>query len=306
MIDYGFHIAVIDPARAGRAGGTARARRGRGSPASRSSPPTPGWHSADRGRPGCPAGRSGRRRDGQRARRGRGAGRPPHRPAAAQGRHRRRESRRGPAGAGGGGATARVAAYAAGPRRDRSTSSTSPAGPLSTRCGRPAGPARGSTSRPGRHTCTWTPDRYRLPDRQGNKYVCWPPLREADDQEALWEGLESGEIQTYATDHTTWMAGQKMDPSLSFARDTRRRLQRPDQHRDALRRGGRERSRISMTTFVAVTADEPGEAVRPVAAQGQPGGRLGRRPRGHRPGAAVPGHRTGDAFAIGLRPVRGL
>lgn len=59
--------------------------------------------------------------------------------------------------------------------------------------------------------------RYRLPDREGNKFVCWPPLRAQDDQTALWEGLRSGEIQTYATDHTTWMAAQKMAPHNSFA-----------------------------------------------------------------------------------------
>jgi len=59
--------------------------------------------------------------------------------------------------------------------------------------------------------------RYTLPDREGNKFVCWPPLRTQEDQHALWNGLRSGEIQTYATDHTTWMAAQKMDPKHSFA-----------------------------------------------------------------------------------------
>jgi dihydropyrimidinase len=59
--------------------------------------------------------------------------------------------------------------------------------------------------------------RYMLPDREGNKFVCWPPLRTREDQRALWNGLRSGEIQTYATDHTTWMAAQKMDPQRSFA-----------------------------------------------------------------------------------------
>jgi dihydropyrimidinase len=58
--------------------------------------------------------------------------------------------------------------------------------------------------------------RYTLPGREGNKFVCWPPLRSRDDAAGLWDGLASGEIQTYATDHTTWLAAQKMDPSLSF------------------------------------------------------------------------------------------
>lgn len=59
--------------------------------------------------------------------------------------------------------------------------------------------------------------RYTLPGREGNKYVTWPPLREPSDQDALWAGLRNGEIQTYATDHTTWTAAQKMDPALTFA-----------------------------------------------------------------------------------------
>lgn len=35
----------------------------------------------------------------------------------------------------------------------------------------------------------------------GAKYVCSPPLRNERDQARLWEGLESGIIQTIATDH---------------------------------------------------------------------------------------------------------
>jgi dihydropyrimidinase len=58
--------------------------------------------------------------------------------------------------------------------------------------------------------------RYQLGSGEGNKFVCWPPLRSAADQAALWEGLASGEIQTYATDHTTWTKAEKMAPGLTF------------------------------------------------------------------------------------------
>jgi len=98
--------------------------------------------------------------------------------------------------------------------------------------------------------------RYRLPDRHGNKYVCWPPLREADDQAALWEGLASGDIQTYATDHTTWMAGQKMDPSLSFA-DIPGGVSNVQTSVGMLYAEGVLGGRIPLTTFVAVTAANP-------------------------------------------------
>lgn len=50
----------------------------------------------------------------------------------------------------------------------------------------------------------------------GNRYACWPPLRNTVDQQELWSAVVSGEVQCYATDHTTWTLAQKMDPSLPF------------------------------------------------------------------------------------------
>jgi dihydropyrimidinase len=57
---------------------------------------------------------------------------------------------------------------------------------------------------------------YELPDREGNKYVCLPPIREVENQQVLWDGLRNGEIQTYATDHAPWKAAQKLDPDRAF------------------------------------------------------------------------------------------
>ncbi len=94
-------------------------------------------------------------------------------------------------------------------------------------------------------------------DEQRGRYVaCWPPLRAPDDQAALWEGLSNGFIQTYATDHTSWMAAEKLDPSLTF---------------DAVPGGfasvetsvgmlfneGVVSGRMSLERFVAVTATNP-------------------------------------------------
>lgn len=56
---------------------------------------------------------------------------------------------------------------------------------------------------------------YERPD--GQKFVTWPPIRGLDDQNALWNGIRVGEIQTYATDHTTWSLADKMAPNLTFA-----------------------------------------------------------------------------------------
>jgi dihydropyrimidinase len=45
---------------------------------------------------------------------------------------------------------------------------------------------------------------------EGAKYVMSPPLRKKSDQEALWNGLASGEIQTIGTDHCSFnYKGQK-------------------------------------------------------------------------------------------------
>ena len=60
-------------------------------------------------------------------------------------------------------------------------------------------------------------ERYRLPDPDARQFTCWPPLRSPEDQHALWDALAEGAIQTYATDHTTYMAADKADPSLDFA-----------------------------------------------------------------------------------------
>ena len=58
---------------------------------------------------------------------------------------------------------------------------------------------------------------YCLPGREARKFVAWPPLRRKQDQEALWHAIANGEIETCATDHTTWTLAQKADPSLDFA-----------------------------------------------------------------------------------------
>ncbi|HLD44173.1 MAG TPA: dihydropyrimidinase, partial [bacterium] len=53
-------------------------------------------------------------------------------------------------------------------------------------------------------------DLYTKPDFEGAKYVMSPPLRPADHQPKMWEGLADGSIQTVATDHCPFnFKGQK-------------------------------------------------------------------------------------------------
>lgn len=98
--------------------------------------------------------------------------------------------------------------------------------------------------------------RYALPYREGNNYVAWPPLREVSDQQALWAGLRHGEIQTYATDHTTWLAAEKMDPSLSFAHIPAG-ISNVQTSIGMLFGEGVAKGRLTESQFVAVTATNP-------------------------------------------------
>jgi dihydropyrimidinase len=43
-----------------------------------------------------------------------------------------------------------------------------------------------------------------LPDGQGDKYTCTPPLRTAADRSALWRGLRDGSLATVGSDHAPW------------------------------------------------------------------------------------------------------
>ena len=60
---------------------------------------------------------------------------------------------------------------------------------------------------------------YRHPDfAQAAAYVMSPPFRPKGHQEALWRGLQSGQLHTTATDHCTFCAGQKAAGKDDFAK----------------------------------------------------------------------------------------
>jgi dihydropyrimidinase len=59
---------------------------------------------------------------------------------------------------------------------------------------------------------------YDRPDFEGARYVISPPLREASDQEALWRGLASGELQVVSTDHCPFTLADKARGRHDFSK----------------------------------------------------------------------------------------
>jgi dihydropyrimidinase len=95
---------------------------------------------------------------------------------------------------------------------------------------------------------------YERPD--GPKFVTWPPIRGRDDQDALWHAMRVGEIQTYATDHTTWSLAEKMAPGLTF--DTvPGGVSNVQTSVGMLYSEGVRRGRISLSQMVALASTNP-------------------------------------------------
>lgn len=97
---------------------------------------------------------------------------------------------------------------------------------------------------------------YCLPQLEAQKYVAWPPLRTEADKAALWRALASGEIQTYATDHTTWMLAQKTGSELDFA-SIPGGVANVESMVGMLYSEGVRTGRISLSRLVAVTSTNP-------------------------------------------------
>ncbi|MBI4539458.1 MAG: amidohydrolase family protein [Gemmatimonadetes bacterium] len=93
----------------------------------------------------------------------------------------------------------------------------------------------------------------RLLEPDGPLYVGQPPLRKAEDVDALWTGLASGAIDTVATDHAPWTREQKMDPRLTVA-TSRAGVNNLEVMLPMLYSEGVRTGRISLERFVAVTS----------------------------------------------------
>ena len=84
-------------------------------------------------------------------------------------------------------------------------------------------------------------------------HVMSPPFRSAEHQEALWRGLQSGNLQTTATDHCCFCADQK-----AMGKDDFRRIPNGtggvENRMEVLWHHGVSTGRLTMNEFVAVTS----------------------------------------------------
>lgn len=84
-------------------------------------------------------------------------------------------------------------------------------------------------------------------------YVGNPPLRSAQDVDALWRGLENGRIATCCTDHAPWRRSDKLDSSVDIT-NTRPGMADLETLVAALFSEGVRRGRLSLQRFVEVTS----------------------------------------------------
>ena len=63
-----------------------------------------------------------------------------------------------------------------------------------------------------------TEERLKEPNFRGSQYVCSPPLRSEEHQEALWEGLISGHLQAVGTDHAPFSFEQRTVGEADFSK----------------------------------------------------------------------------------------
>jgi dihydropyrimidinase len=93
----------------------------------------------------------------------------------------------------------------------------------------------------------------RFLEDDGAKYVGQPPLREASDVAALWDGMTSGAIHTICTDHAPWTLEHKLDPQLHVG-NLRPGVENLQTMLPMLLSEGVRAGRISIERLVALTA----------------------------------------------------
>ncbi|WP_262027416.1 dihydropyrimidinase [Microvirga sp. Mcv34] len=95
-------------------------------------------------------------------------------------------------------------------------------------------------------------------DMSGAKYVCSPPPRDAESQEAIWEGLRNGIFQTFSSDHCPFLfnspAGKLNPKSRTSFRWVPNGIPGVETRLPILFSEGVVKGRISLNRFVELTS----------------------------------------------------
>ncbi|EGN35231.1 dihydropyrimidinase [Lachnospiraceae bacterium 1_4_56FAA] len=102
---------------------------------------------------------------------------------------------------------------------------------------------------------TMTEEKYK--DEDGLKYIMSPPLRTDADREALWKGLENGEIQIVATDHCPFNYGIEKQMGKDDFTKCPNGAPGVEERMILLFSEGVMKNRISLNRFVEVACTNP-------------------------------------------------
>ncbi|MEM7019058.1 MAG: amidohydrolase family protein [Pseudomonadota bacterium] len=98
--------------------------------------------------------------------------------------------------------------------------------------------------------------RARFDEEEAAKYAGAPPLREQADVDAMWAGLQFGNIDVLATDHAPWTLAEKLDPAFD-ATNLRQGVADLETCLPMLYSAGVLTGRISLEQFIAATSTNP-------------------------------------------------
>ena len=119
-------------------------------------------------------------------------------------------------------------------------------------------------------------------DMSGAKYVCSPPPRDTESQQAIWEGISGGVFQTFSSDHCPFRyddpKGKLTPNSRTSFRWVPNGIPGVETRLPILFSEGVSKGRIS-SEIRGADRDQPCPDLRPLSAQGLDRGRLRRRYR---------------------------
>lgn len=100
-------------------------------------------------------------------------------------------------------------------------------------------------------------DRYYEPDFGGAKYVMSPPLREEGNEEFLWDGLASGNLQVVASDHCSFNMKEQKELGLHDFTKIPNGAPGVETRVQLLYAGGVNSGRITQNQFVDLVSTAP-------------------------------------------------